>query len=308
MRRSSSLQTSCLLLTLSLALDVSASPGGAKLRDALSRCEVEATRRLLENGADPNGSAAGGDPVLLGLAAGQKGCLDQDALEVAKLLDTRGARFDLPGRRAGAPLLVGLARKHLPRTLAFLASKGAPGATQALRAIVRGDDLESMRALLEARADPLEGVLNSSALMDAALANRAEAVQELLTHVQDKHAPKVRAAYEASLRRGSTEVVAVFERAGLEPPPRPAPARPRPRPLTAEELALMERLGLARGPTACKVADSCGDLIYIDCNAAADGPAFYIDRKAAQLLSTCGGACMAGCKDCPPSAWTCSAR
>jgi hypothetical protein len=60
------------------------------------------------------------------------------------------------------------------------------------------------------------------------------------------------------------------------------------------------------GPTSCKFIQECGDVILIDCNSAADGPAYYIDRRAARLLATCGGACMRGCTGCPPKAWTCA--
>ncbi len=63
-------------------------------------------------------------------------------------------------------------------------------------------------------------------------------------------------------------------------------------------------VGLA-GEMKCSLAQQCGELILVDCNSAADGPAYYIDQQASKLLATCGGACMRGCTNCPPADWTC---
>lgn len=55
----------------------------------------------------------------------------------------------------------------------------------------------------------------------------------------------------------------------------------------------------------CRYERACGELVGVDCNAAADGPYYYVDRKELATVSTCGGACRRGCTDCPPKAWTC---
>ncbi len=57
---------------------------------------------------------------------------------------------------------------------------------------------------------------------------------------------------------------------------------------------------------ACRLERTCGDLLGVDCNAAADGPYYYAQRSDLKTVATCGGACMGGrCTDCPPKAWTC---
>ncbi|HEY8963236.1 MAG TPA: hypothetical protein VIN59_02105, partial [Alphaproteobacteria bacterium] len=43
--------------------------------------------------------------------------------------------------------------------------------------------------------------------------------------------------------------------------------------------------------TACKVKKSCGDLDFIDCISAFDGPAYYVDRDSQRIVMTCGGSC-----------------
>lgn len=56
----------------------------------------------------------------------------------------------------------------------------------------------------------------------------------------------------------------------------------------------------------CRYERACGDLVGVDCDAAVDGPYYYVTRKDLKTVSTCGGACMGGkCTDCPPKAWTC---
>lgn len=59
----------------------------------------------------------------------------------------------------------------------------------------------------------------------------------------------------------------------------------------------------------CRFARACGDdLLGIDCNAAADGPYYYVRRDDLEIIAKCGGHCMTGtCTDCPPKEWTCSA-
>jgi hypothetical protein len=80
--------------------------------------------------------------------------------------------------------------------------------------------------------------------------------------------------------------------------PAPAPAQPVDPELDAR---IKQRFG-----DNCRYERSCGDMIGVDCNAAADGPYYYVQRTDLKTVATCGGACMGGrCTDCPPKAWTC---
>lgn len=60
------------------------------------------------------------------------------------------------------------------------------------------------------------------------------------------------------------------------------------------------------GP-ACSVTESCGDMVYIDCGAAADGPAYYLDKNL-EVIGTSGGLCMAGCSGAPKEWRICQGR
>ena len=295
-----------LLGSFAAALPASA---GTRLMVAIARCQVEVTRELLEAGADVNATDERGAPISRWLASAGSGCTDANALEVARLLDQHGARFDRSTGKSGPSLLVNLAPRRMPRTLVFLASKGAGDPTEALRAIASRDDLESVRVLLEAGASPTAGAALGSALMDAALAGRTGSIAEMMKHVTDKQSPKVLAACEAARRSGNGPVVEAFTDAGVAPRASPTPAKStyQPRGLTVEESKLLARL-LGDVPTSCRFIQECGDVVLIDCNSAADGPAYYIDRRAAKLLATCGGACMRGCTGCPPPTWTCELR
>ena len=69
------------------------------------------------------------------------------------------------------------------------------------------------------------------------------------------------------------------------------------------------QMGMERfdGPR-CAVERICGPLVGVDCQAAADGPYYYVERDSGQVLAACGGACQMGdCENCPPSRWTCEA-
>lgn len=56
----------------------------------------------------------------------------------------------------------------------------------------------------------------------------------------------------------------------------------------------------------CKFERECGEMIGVDCGAAADGPYYYAKKGSLEKVSTCGGACMGGrCTDCPPKGWSC---
>lgn len=58
----------------------------------------------------------------------------------------------------------------------------------------------------------------------------------------------------------------------------------------------------------CRFERACGpELIGVDCDAAVDGPYYYVRRGSLEVVSRCGGFCMSGtCTDCPPKGWTCA--
>lgn len=102
----------------------------------------------------------------------------------------------------------------------------------------------------------------------------------------------------------TTPPAADSEGANFAAPP-PADEQPRGSPPTEEvppELA--ERIKQKFGEN-CRFERACGDLIGIDCDSAVDGPYHYVRRDSLEVVSRCGGACMRGCTDCPPKAWTC---
>ena len=51
----------------------------------------------------------------------------------------------------------------------------------------------------------------------------------------------------------------------------------------------------------CKVTDRCNGMMFVDCNAAADGPAYYVG-PGLEVLEKSGGYCMRGNCKVPP-AW-----
>lgn len=60
----------------------------------------------------------------------------------------------------------------------------------------------------------------------------------------------------------------------------------------------------------CRLERTCGPLWGIDCQAAVDGPYYYVRPRADGWIriTVCGGACMGGrCTNCPPKneGWTC---
>ncbi|MFI5345664.1 MAG: ankyrin repeat domain-containing protein [Elusimicrobiota bacterium] len=283
---------------------------------AVAPAHVEVVRLLLDAGADPNAVDGRGVAVVHWLGS-RPGAADDDVLEVAKLLELHHCDFKEGKVPPEMNVVTNLAPRRMPKTLAFLASrKIGSGYDRALRSLSKTDDLESTRALLDAGADPIADTGPGTALSFAAAAGRAPAVAVMLKHVKDMTDAKVVAAYRLAVRAGRSDAAQAFVDAGLKPPPVEAPVRPLcpPAELTPEQGRLMERLGVPNtnglaglaGGINCKLIQQCGDYLLVDCNSAADGPAYYIDQRAPKILATCGGACMAGCKNCPPKEWTCS--
>jgi len=57
----------------------------------------------------------------------------------------------------------------------------------------------------------------------------------------------------------------------------------------------------------CRLERTCGALWGIDCDAAVDGPYYYVKAETLEKVSDCGGYCMGGrCTNCPPKEWTCA--
>jgi hypothetical protein len=293
------------ILILFLAAQ-SAFAGMSRLEMSLATCQVDTVKQLLTAGADPNSKDGQGRPIIRWLASNQK-CTDDTALATLQLLAAHGAKFE---SKQGSPsFLTGFATRGFAKSLGFLALRKESGnPTDALRAIARRDDLASIRVLLKSGADPLSGVALSSSLMDATFAGHADSVREMLNHVTDKQAEKVLAAYKYAKKTGDDKLTQVFLNAGVKPPPEPETFKVRcPRqelPPAVQKLAVHLRL-----PDDCKFVQECGEMVLVDCNSAADGPAYYIDQKSGTILSTCGGACMGGhCTKCPPPGWSCECK
>jgi hypothetical protein len=57
----------------------------------------------------------------------------------------------------------------------------------------------------------------------------------------------------------------------------------------------------------CRLERACGELWGIDCEAAVDGPYYYVKPSTLEIVSRCGGFCMGGrCTNCPPREWKCA--
>ncbi len=295
------------------------SAGMNRLQYAISQCQIETVRTLLQEGADANAKDARGRPILSWLASGRK-CDDRTALATATLLEEFGGKFERLEGSSKPSLMVNLAARGMPNTLSFLGKKcGSGSSTDALRAISKKNDLASIRALLSAGADPLAGEALTSALFDAAASRQGASLLEMLKHVTDRQSPKVMAAYEIARKKEYREIVQIFLDTGTKPVEPVADRRKnpcQPQALTSAQARLLTRLELPNGrglsglagAMTCKFIQECGDVILVDCNSAADGPAYYINQKTLKLIATCGGACMKGCTDCPPKEWACECK
>lgn len=62
----------------------------------------------------------------------------------------------------------------------------------------------------------------------------------------------------------------------------------------------------------CEEKARCAGMVYVDCQASTDGPAYYFDEDTVEVIARCGGYCflpehLEMCRaTCPPPAWTCS--
>jgi len=92
---------------------------------------------------------------------------------------------------------------------------------------------------------------------------------------------------------------------GFADPKVAEPSPPPEVPAAMKDPALVARVKQRFGEK-CRPERSCGGLLGVDCDAAVDGPYYYVNDADLKVVSTCGGACMRGCTDCPPRAWTCA--
>jgi hypothetical protein len=68
------------------------------------------------------------------------------------------------------------------------------------------------------------------------------------------------------------------------------------------------------GAPQCSPVKTCGNLGYVDCQSAMDGPAYYFERATGKVVGYCGGFCWTPSEErrrqcrsrCPPPEWTCS--
>jgi hypothetical protein len=59
--------------------------------------------------------------------------------------------------------------------------------------------------------------------------------------------------------------------------------------------------------TSCRLTRECAGLWGIDCDAAIDGPYYYVEAQTLKVVARCGGYCDgATCTNCPPRTWTCA--
>lgn len=315
-RRSPGASIAALLFFAALFGENGLARGGVNpLMPAVASGRVEDVRRLLEAGADPNAVDRDGVAIVHWLGS-RPHPVDDDILAVAELLDRHHCDFKEGRVPPSANLVTNLAPRHVPKTLAFLTKKGiTDDYVPALRAVARGGDLASVEVLLDAGADPLAGAALGGALFVAAAEGQTAAAATMLKRVKDKDAPKVLAAYRAALGNGHSRTAQAFIDGGMKAP-HAAPPRSQcaAKELTPEQSALLARLGLPNasglaglaGGMNCKLIQECGNFLLVDCNSAADGPAYYIERREPKVLATCGGACMRGCTNCPPAEWRCA--
>ena len=57
----------------------------------------------------------------------------------------------------------------------------------------------------------------------------------------------------------------------------------------------------------CSIVQACDEMLYIDCGAAVDGPAYFLDKNL-EVIGTSGGLCVQGCTGAPDAWKECDAR
>lgn len=83
-------------------------------------------------------------------------------------------------------------------------------------------------------------------------------------------------------------------------------AKPTPTSSVAQTPALAAKIKKQFGDH-CRFERACGALWGIDCDAAVDGPYYYVKAETMEKVASCGGNCMGGrCTNCPPKEWTCA--
>ena len=88
--------------------------------------------------------------------------------------------------------------------------------------------------------------------------------------------------------------------------PPAATSAPAPATSAAPTAALAAKITSTFGDS-CHFERACGKLLGIDCDAAADGPYYYVKADTLEKVASCGGYCMGGrCTNCPPKEWTCA--
>lgn len=48
----------------------------------------------------------------------------------------------------------------------------------------------------------------------------------------------------------------------------------------------------------CVIKQTCDDMMFVDCDSAEDGPAYFLDKNL-QVIGTSGGFCMTKCSGAP---------
>jgi hypothetical protein len=75
-------------------------------------------------------------------------------------------------------------------------------------------------------------------------------------------------------------------------------------PEEARAAAIRGRFG-----NSCRLARECAGMWGIDCDAAVDGPFYYVEAQTLKVVARCGGYCDgARCTECPPRTWTCATQ
>jgi len=75
-------------------------------------------------------------------------------------------------------------------------------------------------------------------------------------------------------------------------------------PEETRDAAIKKRFG-----SSCRLAAECGGTWGIDCDAAVDGPYYYVEAPSLNVVARCGGYCDgARCTSCPPRTWTCATQ